>query len=222
MADADEGRHHPGPGLWWHEAWVFEAWTPAADVGLTTALVLLPNQGLAWYWAMLVRADQPLLHLAVLDAALPVSGLMVRTTGLWADHICEAPFEQWTVANEAHAVALDDPDDATGRAYGVPEPLAFDLEWYATGVAMTDAAGYEQPGEVDGVVELASGHLDVVGPARRRHSWGGFWPTPAVAAPSPPRSPGLRAPVALDGPYGPWVLDRVLTADGWWEQPSWP
>lgn len=199
---------------------MFEAWTPPADVGLVTALVLLPNQGRAWYWAMLVRAGHPLLHLAVLDAALPVSGLMVRTTGLWADHICEAPFEQWTVANEAHVVALDDPDDATGRAYGVPEPLAFDVEWYAAGPAELGPNGYGQAGEVHGVVELAGSHLDLVGPARRRHGWGGSWPVaPSVQRPRPP---GLRAPVALDGPGGPWVLDRVLTATGWWEEPSWP
>ena len=40
-------------------------------------------------------------------------------------------FEQWTVANEAYAVALDHPDDALGRAHGRPAPVAFDIEWYA-------------------------------------------------------------------------------------------
>ena len=38
-------------------------------------------------------------------------------------------------ANETYAAALDDPDDALGRAYGMPTPIAFDLEWYATAPA---------------------------------------------------------------------------------------
>jgi len=201
---------------------VFEAWSPGATVGLITTLTLLHNQSRAWYWAALVRKGQPLLHLAVLDAGLPVHGLMLRTTGLWAEHICEAPFEQWTVANEAHAVALDEPDDAAGRAYGVPAPMALDLEWYAAGPAIARTSGYEQHGEVHGVIELAGGHLDLVGPSRRRHVWGDTWPSGPLAEPASMRPDGLRAPVALDGPRGKWVLDRVLTSSGWWEQPAWP
>ena len=56
-----------------------------------------------------------------------------RAHGLWAEHTCVAPMEQWTVANETYAAALDDPDDALGRAYGVPTALSWDLEWYAIG-----------------------------------------------------------------------------------------
>ena len=58
---------------------------------------------------------------------------LVKAPGLWAEHTCDAPMQQWTVANETYATALDDPDDALGRAYGVPTAMAFDLEWYATG-----------------------------------------------------------------------------------------
>ena len=43
--------------------------------------------------------------------------------------------EQWSIGNETYASAIDDPDDALGRAYGDPTPIAFDLEWYATGDA---------------------------------------------------------------------------------------
>ena len=46
--------------------------------------------------------------------------LLVKAHGLWAEHMCDAPMEQWTVANETYAAALDDPDDALGRAYGQP------------------------------------------------------------------------------------------------------
>ena len=45
---------------------------------------------------------------------------------------CEVPLEQWSIGNETYAAGLDDPDEALGRAYGDPTPIAFDLEWYAT------------------------------------------------------------------------------------------
>ena len=64
--------------------------------------------------------------------------LLVKGDGLWAEHTCDAPMEQWTVANETYAAALDDPDEALGRAYGVTTALSWDLEWYAT-VAATGA-----------------------------------------------------------------------------------
>ena len=69
---------------------------------------------------------------------------IVKGEGLWAEHHCVAPMEQWSVGNEAYASALDDPDDALGRAYGDPTPIAFDLEWYATGDAV--AARTERSG----------------------------------------------------------------------------
>ena len=67
--------------------------------------------------------------------------------------------EQWSVGNETYASALDDPDDALGRAYGIPTPIAFDLEWYATGAASNrrrscGTDGYEQVGVVHGPIEV--------------------------------------------------------------------
>ena len=130
----DEDRHPPDGDPSWAETFVFDLWSADLAVGAFTWLTLLPVQRRAWYWSVLVRDGEPLLHVADVDLPLPTSGLRVRTTGLWADHHCEAPFEQWTVRNECHAVALDDPADALGRAYGTAAPIALDLEWYAAGV----------------------------------------------------------------------------------------
>jgi hypothetical protein len=225
---SDEDRHEPGAdvsagsdGPWWQESWVFEAAVPDGSVGLTTALTFRPRSRRSCYWVVLVRAGAPNVHVAELDLALPVAGLRVRSPGLWADHVCEAPFEQWTVANEVHAVGLDDPDDAVGRAYGEPVPMAFDLEWYAAAppVAMhaSGVDGYAQTGEVDGVIELPGGALRIVAPSRRRHWWGTapWWPEDPARGPVPA---GRRAPVVLDGEAGRWVLERVLTPAGWWEE----
>ncbi len=120
------------------------------------------------------------------EAPLPRVGLAVRSDGLWADHVCEAPYEQWTVANETYAVALDDPADALGRAFGMSAPMAFDLEWYATSAPTAVRDGYEQQGEVHGVVELGGGALELqAAPAHRTHRWADalapWTPEPAVA-----------------------------------------
>ena len=72
-----------------------------------------------------------MLHVADWHVPRRADPLLVKSDGLWAEHTCDAPMEQWTVANETYAAALDDPDDALGRAYGVTTALSWDLEWYA-------------------------------------------------------------------------------------------
>jgi len=204
---ADEQRHADAAV----EEWTFTFWAADGSAGGLVLLRLLPATRTCWYWSALVRAGRPLLHVNDWDAPLPRQGLTVRSEGLWADHICEAPLEQWTVANETYAVALDDPADALGRAYGTSAAMAFDLEWYATAGPTEIEGGYEQEGEVHGAVELGEGPLEVeAARGRRTHRWGDalepWLPPPAVA------HLGRRAVTRL--PDGT-VVDLALTADGW-------
>jgi hypothetical protein len=205
---ADEERHPPSGDPAWCETWWFDAWRPDGAVALTCRLTLQPAHRRAEYWCQVVRAGEPLLHIADLDVALPARGLAVRAAGLWADHVCEEAFTQWTVANEAFAVSLDDAEDALGRAYGEAAPLAVDLEWYAVGPPAPTPRGYEQPGEAHATIEVRAGRITLEGPAHRGHEWGvaryGAAPVGAVD--------GLHAPVLLaDGA----VLEQVATRDGW-------
>ncbi len=204
---AEEGRHDAVAA----EEWTFTFWSPD---GASGGVVLLRHDRVGkrtGYWSALVRAGAPLLHVSDWDAPLPAAGLSVRSPGLWADHTCEAPFEQWTVVNETYAVALDDPADVLDRAYGTAAPLALDLEWYAAGPAGDLTDGYEQAGEVHGVVELGEGPLALDGvPAHRTHRWGVVLGPPAF--PLALAHLGPRAPVRLPGGD---VLDLVLTSDGW-------
>lgn len=212
---ADERPHQPDPtDPWWADRWAFDVWSPSAGLGCCTSLTLLPNQRRAWYWAALVRPGEPLLAVWDLHAPLPRQGLTVRAEGLWAEHVCEAPLEQWTVANECTAVALDDPAEAVRRGLGDPVPMAFDLEWYATGAPRPVDGGAECSGVVHGVVEVGGhGTLTWEGlPARYRRTWGHLAATPDPA----PRPPGPRVLVPLDD-EGVLALERVLEADGWWE-----
>jgi hypothetical protein len=202
---ADEGRHQPGADTAWSETWVFDAWSPDATTGVFTWLTLRPAERRTSYWSVLVRPGHRQVYVADVDVAL-LSGLVVRTTGLWADHTCEAPFEQWTVRNECHAVALDDGADALGRAYGELTAVAVDMEWYATGPVEPTAGGYRQPGEAHTVVELAGGPLALVGPAARTHVWGTAPPVDDTAS-----GPGATAYL----PGGGVVIERRLTPGGW-------
>ena len=212
----DERPHPPGAGSWWQETWVFDLWTPDG-LGAFTWLTLLPNQRRAWYWAVLVRPGEPVLYLADVDVPLPRSGLEVRSEGLWASHECEVAFEQWTVANEAYAVALDHPDDALGRAHGRPAPVAFDIEWYAEAAPepLEGTTGYHQAGTVDALVELQPG-----APGGR----GARVPVALVGRPSDGGAGRMELELALrlgDDPNGAVVV-RALTPDGWqeWRRPA--
>ena len=212
----DEGRHPAGAGPWWAERWWFGWWEPGTAAtgaaGGFAELVLLPNQARAWYRAALVRAGEPLL--AVVDHEVPVPrvGLELRGEGLWADHTVEAPFEQWTVANETYALAVDDHDELVGRGYGRPVPLAFDVEWYASAAPVRHAGGYEQAGEVVGVVELGgTANHAVHGLSARGHDWG---PLLLPALGEPGAAGGVVVPDRWPAPFD-LVVDDVLTATGW-------
>jgi hypothetical protein len=130
--------------------------------------------------------------------------------------------EQWTIGNETYAVSLDDPEDALGRGYGIPTPIAFDLEWYATAVeqrldAQPDmSTGYEQAGVVHGSIEiLGEPAVELTeAPACRWHRWttGDDMPLGQLVLSTAVAHSGVRAPFRFpDGGES----DLVLTADGW-------
>ena len=205
---ADEMRHTSDGQPGWREEWAFWFWSADGLTGGYTGLTVVG--GGTWYWAALTRPGQPLLH--VCDLGGPTlrpgsSSLLLKAEGLWADHDCEMPFEQWTVTNECYAVALDDPDEVFARAYGVPTPIAFDLEWYATDTVHEVAGGYGQVGAVHAVIELPGGlmHGEFLG--YRTHRWGQWlWGSDLLAD-------GARAPLLVDGIR----VERRLTDRGWSE-----
>ncbi|MGE0879622.1 MAG: hypothetical protein AB7L13_03780 [Acidimicrobiia bacterium] len=190
-----------------------------ASLGGGLGVVFDRDADRAWYWTMLARSAHPLIHLCEPAAAIPRQGLLVRAEGLWAEHVCEAPYEQWTVANEVYGVELDDPDDAVTHERGVVVPLAFDLEWYATGSSIGVDDGYGQTGEVHGVLNVGEDVITLAGaPAWRTHRWNVDDPIIASsdeAGDAQDVGDGLRAPIRL--PSG--VYDRQLAVSGWrWQR----
>lgn len=171
------------------EAWWWWAWSADASVGVFVGLEL---RGPRFdYWAGLVRDGAAYLYVAELDGTGRRAGLELKPAELWADHQCDDPFRQWTVANETYGVLLDPPAEAWALAYGERTPVAFDIEWVGTHEAVAEGRGYRQAGAADVVVELAGGPLRFDGPAQRVHRWG---------EPFVPRD--LAVPVAgLEAPY---------------------
>ena len=208
--DATDEARHPEASV---EEWLFACWTDA--LGLISGYRIVGSLG--WYWAALARPGEPVVHITEWAVPRRLDPLLVKADGLWAEHTCVSPMEQWTVANEACATALEHPEDALGRAYGVATAVAFDLEWYATGPPVRVDAGYQQAGVVHGLVEQAGVPALVLeeAPAHRWHRWGvGFGP---VRLPEAFAHVGARAPFAFpDGTVSDWTH----TPEGWRSVPA--
>jgi hypothetical protein len=164
-----------------------------------------------------VEAGKRLLHLGVWDATVRSDPFIIKAPEMWAEHQCDDPMKQWSIGNEAYFVALDDPTDALGQAYGKPTPLAIDAEWYATSdatpLATTPASqGYTQEGVVHGEIELLHRPnltFDEI-PGRRWRRWGDSLDA-LTTEPDPPPI-GMPAPFAFpDRTAAQWTL----TASGW-------
>lgn len=197
------------------DEWVFAAWTADGTTGVLTGQRIDPVRRRIGYWWTLVHAGEPLLHVTDWEVPMRSDPLLVKGAQLWAELTCEAPFEQWTVGNETYAAALDDPDEALGRAHGAPTPIAIDLEWYATGPPESVDHGYRQDGVVHGVIEVAGRPTIALTevPAARWHRWIRVEDTlPVLELPVAVAHTGRRAPVAF--PDGT-VLDAVLLPSGW-------
>ncbi|HEY4332592.1 MAG TPA: hypothetical protein VGM78_08485 [Ilumatobacteraceae bacterium] len=201
---ADENRHTDVAV----EAWWWWGTSAELDAGVFVGLELRGRR--FDYWAGLVRAGEPYLYIEELDGTGLRGGLEIKPSEMWADHICDVPFQQWSLGNEAHGVLLDDPAEAWRRAFGTLVPVTFDVEWYAAAAADEIAHGYRQAGEVDVRIELESGVLAFTGRGERVHVWGAPFMPSSFAMPV--ARPGLRAPYRRsDGVR----VDQVLT-DRWW------
>jgi hypothetical protein len=171
---ADEHPHEPA-GDGWSETWSFDLASADGELGGWVAFTRHADH--AWYHAMLTGPRRQLL--AVLDHHVPFRSnpLEVRTTGLWADHICETPLDHWTLGLETFALGVDDPLELHGRQHGDTVALGFDLEWETDSPVVEHPrpagdAGYELACRVHGEVLVGRDVIDFEGVGRRSHRWG--------------------------------------------------
>lgn len=148
------------------------------------------------------------------EIPVPDSGWELRTSGLWADHNCETPFEHWSYGLEAFALAVDDRTELLGRAYGDRTPLGWELDFEAADPiadideSATGLAGYSQTGRLHGIVQLTEGDIEVTGTATRWRWWGSGHPggKPVLGTRTP-------AATALPTPEGVWWVEPAGASD---------
>jgi hypothetical protein len=180
----EEGKHAPdSDDPLWNESWYFDFATPDGGLGGYVRVGLYPNLGTTWYWAYLVGEGRPLIALRDHDVALPKGeSLELRAEGLWAETVCEAPNEHWSINLEAFAVALDDPVEAYRGERGERVGFGLDLEWVEAAPAQmsTGLPRYEQACQVQGEVLVGAERIQVDGFGERDHSWGhrDWWSMP--------------------------------------------
>jgi hypothetical protein len=189
--------------------WGFALWDPSTRTGVVEGFRRFAAQRRGWLWAAVVTEGQPVIHIAEWDIPLRSDPYLAKAPGLWAEHRCEAPDEQWTFGLETYGVALEDPLEALGRAYGDHVPVAWDLEWYATRAVEVVDGATSQAGVVHGVVELSRGPLEFVEAPTRRWFRSGSGPAPLPRARA---HWGLRAMFAFPGGV---VADLVVADQGW-------
>ncbi len=115
------------------------------------------------------------------DIPLPADRWEFRTSGLWAEQVCETPHRHWSFGLEAFALELDDATELTRTGYGTRVPLGWELDfessvdpqWLLTDSAPLEVAGaYTQPGSLHGLLLDAAGEHATEGLAQRWHWWG--------------------------------------------------
>lgn len=182
---SDERRHAPGDDQLWTESWCFEVVAPDASWGIHARLGLYPNMGAAWWWALVVRRDEPLLLARDHTLALPRGkSFEVRGDGLWADLTCHEPMQRWQVNFEGIALALDDPNDVHFRERGDRVPIEFEFEWESVGTPRPiGALGYGLFCTSHGELKIGTPDnvlsLDDPAPGYRTH----LWDPPPVSSP---------------------------------------
>lgn len=137
------------------------------------------------------------LPVVIADTEVPVpeNGWEIRTSGLWADHICETPLDHWSYGLEAFALAVDSPGELLGKAVGDRVPLGWELEFEADAPAefvlssgaapssqsvssagsdgsASEGVGYSQTGKAHGILLSDEGEREIDAVAVRSHWWG--------------------------------------------------
>jgi hypothetical protein len=156
---------------------------PQAGVDLQVRFVVYPQRRVAWFWAAVHRDGEPYVLCRDLEVPVPAQPdvLEIRSGALWSHAICETPWEHWTVAMEAYAVELDDPEEAWRQEHGNRIGLACDLEWESVPnpsaiEGLSDASqsvkGYKVAATVTGDIQVGDERCDITGFGMWTHMWG--------------------------------------------------
>ncbi|MEX0664075.1 MAG: hypothetical protein WD598_04805 [Acidimicrobiia bacterium] len=166
----------------WVETWGFELARADGLRGLAR-LTLIPANRSCWWWTYFVSHELGIVIVRDEEVSLPrrAESMEVRGDGLWAELVCEAPFEHWGISLEAFGLRVDEPEDDVGERL----PVGLDVEWeFQAEAESVDVAGgtrYVQNGTMHGEVLIGDDRIEYEGSCVRDHAWGRIelptWPS---------------------------------------------
>jgi hypothetical protein len=176
-AEADEGRHPPGPEALWNESWYFDGVSDDGQLGLYVRLGRLPNQDVCLYTACVCGPGRA--SIMLVDAAAPLPGVAdehqaIATATIQAEQQCLEPLRRFRVLARGTAEAHADHSAPLRGERGEPVELELDLIWETDGIPYSwrQSTRYEIPCRVNGRVRIGAEEIDFSGPGQRDHSWG--------------------------------------------------
>lgn len=181
---ADEGRHEPGPDVWWNESWYLDFVDEGGALAGYVRLGLYPNQGVAWWTVAIVGPDRRLVE--AVDLTLPVPSpwdaggaegrgrVEIDANGTSVACIFEEPLQAMRVAARGPAASYADPADVYREApASTDHHVDLDIVWRSDGEAYhyVHTTRYELPCLVEGTLTIDDTTYQIRGQGQRDHSW---------------------------------------------------
>jgi Ecdysteroid kinase-like family len=171
---SDEFAHPPGPEPMWNESWYCDFVDTAHGIGGYVRIGFTPNEGVAWFTALLCGPNQP--TVAVLDFAARLDDpFTLRTNAFEFTHEVVSPLQTYKVHVKGRGEAHDDPAAILRGEPGRSVDVSMDLDFSTAGTPYQYrlTPRYEIPCAVNGSVAIDDRHVtfDSV-PGQRDHSWG--------------------------------------------------
>jgi len=179
----DEGRHEPGPDVWWNESWYLDFVADDGSIGGYARLGLYPNQSVAWWTVAVVGPDRALVEAVDLALPLPLgpADMDIEAHGTSLACVIEEPLQAMRVVSSGPGTRYDDPGDVYLHAPGDPVPapgsspvhLDLDLVWRSDGRPhhYVRTTRYEIPCLVEGTLAIDGEPIAITGQGQRDHSW---------------------------------------------------
>jgi hypothetical protein len=170
----DEERHLPSEDPLWNESHYLDAVSHDGLVAAYARIGLYPNIGVAWWTAMVVGPDRPVVASVTYDLPVPDMGLGLYGAGHALHADIEVPLDRVRLHGTAPAVVHDGPVDVYRGEPGTPTELGLDLTWTTDGIPYQYdvTTRYEIPCLVGGTITVGDEELAVEGHGQRDHSWG--------------------------------------------------
>lgn len=170
---SDEFAHQAGAEPMWNESWYCDFVSPQDGIGGYVRLGLTPNEGVAWFNALLCGPDRP--TVAVLDFAAPLEQYALHTERFDFTHVIVSPLQTYRVTLSGRGEAHDDPAALLRGEPGRAVSVSMDLEWSTVGTPYQYrlTPRYEIPCTVTGSISVEGRRLRLEAvPGQRDHSWG--------------------------------------------------